>query len=101
MEESKLTVGVGQPQFMTNTVGWSCPVCGRGLAPWVQVCPCRDMPVVPVPQVPTIQPYTPWIQPYPAPWYPNPVWYSISGSVGSVGVNATARPDMPPGHTLT
>lgn len=22
--------------------GWVCPVCGRGLAPWVQSCPCKD-----------------------------------------------------------
>jgi hypothetical protein len=20
--------------------GWKCPVCGKGLAPWVSVCPC-------------------------------------------------------------
>lgn len=22
--------------------GWTCPVCGRGLAPWVAVCPCHE-----------------------------------------------------------
>ena len=22
--------------------GWICPVCGRGLAPWVSVCPCMS-----------------------------------------------------------
>ena len=22
--------------------GWVCPVCGRGLAPWVSVCPCNN-----------------------------------------------------------
>ena len=21
--------------------GWKCPVCGRGLAPWVSECPCH------------------------------------------------------------
>jgi predicted amidophosphoribosyltransferase len=21
--------------------GWICPVCGRGLAPWVDYCPCQ------------------------------------------------------------
>ena len=23
-------------------VGWICPVCGAGLAPWVSKCPCQD-----------------------------------------------------------
>lgn len=22
--------------------GWVCPICGAGLAPWVQRCPCQD-----------------------------------------------------------
>jgi predicted RNA-binding Zn-ribbon protein involved in translation (DUF1610 family) len=22
--------------------GWICPVCGRGLAPWVDYCPCQS-----------------------------------------------------------
>ena len=21
--------------------GWICPVCGRGIAPWVDYCPCQ------------------------------------------------------------
>ena len=21
--------------------GWICPICGRGLAPWVAECPCH------------------------------------------------------------
>ena len=21
--------------------GWICPVCGRGLAPWMSFCPCK------------------------------------------------------------
>lgn len=21
--------------------GWVCPVCGRGVAPWVDYCPCK------------------------------------------------------------
>lgn len=24
-----------------NNVGWTCPVCGQGKAPWVQSCNCR------------------------------------------------------------
>lgn len=22
-------------------VGWTCPVCGTGVAPWMPTCPCR------------------------------------------------------------
>ena len=22
--------------------GWICPVCGRGLSPYTNVCPCKD-----------------------------------------------------------
>lgn len=22
--------------------GWTCPVCGRGLAPWISMCPCMS-----------------------------------------------------------
>ncbi len=28
------------------TEGWVCPVCGRGLAPWVTECPCYKEPPV-------------------------------------------------------
>jgi hypothetical protein len=24
----------------TASKGWVCPVCGRGVAPWISVCPC-------------------------------------------------------------
>lgn len=24
--------------------GWICPVCGRGLSPWISACPCKDYP---------------------------------------------------------
>lgn len=29
------------PQDFDKQEGWICPVCGRGVAPWVDVCPCR------------------------------------------------------------
>ena len=30
------------PQGFGKQEGWICPVCGRGVAPWVEVCPCRQ-----------------------------------------------------------
>ena len=30
-----LTHGFGKQE------GWICPVCGRGVAPWVDYCPCQ------------------------------------------------------------
>lgn len=29
------------PQIVSKQEGWVCPVCGRGVAPWVDVCPCQ------------------------------------------------------------
>ena len=29
------------PQGFGEQKGWICPVCGRGLAPWVDCCPCQ------------------------------------------------------------
>lgn len=23
-------------------VGWVCPICGRGLSPFINVCPCKN-----------------------------------------------------------
>ena len=25
--------------------GWICPVCGKGLAPWLSICPCQTLEV--------------------------------------------------------
>lgn len=30
------------PQGFGEQKGWICPVCGRGLAPWVDYCPCQE-----------------------------------------------------------
>lgn len=30
------------PQGFGKQEGWICPVCGRGLAPWVSFCPCQS-----------------------------------------------------------
>lgn len=29
------------PQDFDKKEGWICPVCGRGIAPWVDYCPCK------------------------------------------------------------
>lgn len=36
----------GTVGFNLNTppVGWRCPVCGGGVAPWLSRCPCVDEP---------------------------------------------------------
>ena len=31
---------IPQTQGFEAPKGWICPVCGRGVAPYVQVCPC-------------------------------------------------------------
>lgn len=30
------------PQGFSEQKGWICPVCGRGVAPWVDYCPCQS-----------------------------------------------------------
>ena len=30
------------PQGFGKQEGWICPVCGRGVAPWVNYCPCMQ-----------------------------------------------------------
>lgn len=29
-------------QESVGLMGWVCPVCGRGLSPFVMVCPCKS-----------------------------------------------------------
>lgn len=33
--------GIPTPQGFGEQKGWICPVCGRGVAPWVDYCPCQ------------------------------------------------------------
>lgn len=33
---------LSMPQGFGEQKGWICPVCGRGLAPWVSCCPCMN-----------------------------------------------------------
>ena len=46
----------------TGEYGWICPICGRGVAPNVKVCPCKSEPTyVPYPIYPWIYPsYPEW-----------------------------------------
>lgn len=32
---------IPMPQSFGKQKGWICPVCGRGVAPWVDCCPCQ------------------------------------------------------------
>ena len=32
---------IPMPQGFGKQKGWICPVCGRGVAPWVDYCPCQ------------------------------------------------------------
>ena len=32
---------IPMPQGFGEQKGWICPVCGRGVAPWVDYCPCQ------------------------------------------------------------
>lgn len=32
---------IPMPQGFGKQEGWVCPVCGRGVAPWVDYCPCQ------------------------------------------------------------
>ena len=31
-----------QPTAYGGLSGWTCPVCGRGLSPYMSVCPCKS-----------------------------------------------------------
>ena len=48
---------------MEDNKGWICPICGRGVAPNVKVCPCKSEPIY------VSYPIYPWIYPsYPEWW---------------------------------
>ena len=32
---------IPMPQGFGEQKGWICPVCGRGVAPWLDYCPCQ------------------------------------------------------------
>jgi hypothetical protein len=53
-------------------VGWKCPACGRGNAPWSAVCPCvNTWPITRPPSLPDT-----WTQPGTWPQPGNPIWVS-------------------------
>ena len=42
-------------------VGWICPLCGRALSPWTNVCPCRTpQPVTCPDSEPIVNPSITW-----------------------------------------
>ena len=36
-----LNCDIPMPQGFGENKGWICPVCGRGIAPWVDYCSCQ------------------------------------------------------------
>lgn len=34
---------IPMPNGFGEQKGWICPVCGRGVAPWVNYCPCQSI----------------------------------------------------------
>ena len=56
------TINLGKQNKETGEYGWICPICGRGVAPNVKVCPCKSEPMyVPYPIYPWIYPsYPEW-----------------------------------------
>jgi hypothetical protein len=42
-DQNKITDAPGSPadsRDKTKQVGWICPVCGNGCAPWLSICTC-------------------------------------------------------------
>lgn len=43
---NRIKIGIGRlPSAQPNSSGlsgWICPVCGRGLSPYISVCPCKN-----------------------------------------------------------
>lgn len=64
-----------ESQAAAGIVGWVCPVCGRGLSPVQQTCPCWNPANNPFnfpPPEPWWKPHFPhWVPPNPWPYYRN------------------------------
>jgi hypothetical protein len=60
-------------------VGWKCPCCGRGNAPWLAQCPCNLF-VVTTPPQDHEHPFNP---PFPAPTTGDPLPHQIPVTVCS------------------
>ena len=56
-----------KPDKTYSLKGWLCPACGKGLSPYVAVCPCKAGTQIPT-IIPTFAP-----QPYYVPFY-YPQW---------------------------
>lgn len=36
------TETISSSPYVGGLVGWICPICGRGLSPYVMQCPCSE-----------------------------------------------------------
>ena len=69
--------------------GWICPICGRGVAPNVKVCPCKSEPMY-VPY-----PIYSWI-------YPSyPEWWKKITVTSKPNITYTSNTDYTPSNTHT
>ena len=81
---------------MIGSKGWICPICGRGLAPWVAVCPAcgpdntltdaRPSDKAPEPAVVDPPPTAPYYYP-PSPYIVHPTCptFPLPGSITYCG----------------
>ena len=72
---------------MEDNRGWICPICGRGVAPNVKVCPCKSEPMY------VSYPIYPWIYPSYPDW-----WKKITCKTNTT---YTSNTDYTPSNTHT
>lgn len=75
---------------MEDNKGWICPVCGRGVAPNVKVCPCKSEPIY------VSHPIYPWIYPSCPDWWD--WWKKITFKSNTTYASNT---DYTPSNTYT
>jgi hypothetical protein len=63
---------------MKKNIGWTCPNCGRGVAPTREFCDCVPKQAF----LPPVRPYPYYPNYYPWGWYPN-TWTVTTGSTST------------------